>query len=196
MSLFRSIAAVAALLLSSSAFAGNYTIDPAHTSVGFGVTHMMISTVNGEFSGVTGTLNYEVGNPQSFDLVVDVDMSTVDTGNADRDGHLQAPEFLDVAAHPTMRFSASTLHIKRNGTIEVRGDLTIKGVTRPVTLSGTGLQQEVVDPWGGRRLGASVSTSIDRQEFGVTWNQTLDAGGALVGDDVSLTINVEFVAAQ
>ncbi|MEZ4235595.1 MAG: YceI family protein [Myxococcota bacterium] len=182
------------LLLATAAHAETWQLDPAHSRVGFSVSHMMISTVEGQFSGVTGTLDYTPGHLADLDLSVQVDMSTVDTRNADRDAHLRKPDFLDVEKYPTMSFVATKVKPHKDGTFEVVGDLTIKGVTKPVTLQGKGLQAAVTDPWGGKRVGATATGTIDRQAFGVTYNQALDAGGVLVGDEVTLNLAAEFVA--
>jgi len=184
----------AALLVPMTAQAGTWKLDPSHSHVGFSVTHMMISEVQGEFAGVEGTLEYEVGSLDNLKLDVTVDMSTVDTRNADRDAHLAKPDFLDVAKHPTMSFVATDVVPGKKGAFDVVGDLTIKGITKEVTLEAKGLQAAVTDPWGGKRVGAKATAVINRQDFGVTFNQALDAGGVLVGDEITLELSAEFVA--
>jgi len=183
-----------ALLAPMTAQAGTWKLDPSHSHVGFSVTHMMISEVQGEFAGVEGTLEYEVGSLDDLKLDVTVDMSTVDTRNADRDAHLAKPDFLDVAKHPTMSFVATDVIPGKKGAFDVVGDLTIKGITKEVTLEAKGLQTAVTDPWGGKRVGAKATTVINRQDFGVSFNQALDAGGVLVGDEITLELSAEFVA--
>ena len=182
------------LLAPSLASAGTWKLDPTHSHVGFAVTHMMISEVEGEFGGVEGTLEYEVGKLDGMKLDVSVDMTTVDTRNADRDAHLAKADFLDVARFPTMTFVATKVKSTGKGSFDVIGDLTIKGVTKQVTLHGKGLAAAVKDPWGNTRVGASATAVIDRQDFGVSFNQALDAGGVLVGDEVTLQLSAEFVA--
>ena len=187
-------AALSALLfVASPAVAGTWQLDPSHSRVGFSVTHMMISEVQGEFAGVTGTLDYEVGKLGALQLDVVVDMATVDTRSADRDAHLAKPDFLDVAAFPTMRFVSTRVDVKKDGSFDVVGKLTIKGVTREVTLAGKGLAAAVKDPWGNTRVGATATGTINRKDFGVSYNQVLDAGGVMVGDTVTLSLAAEFV---
>jgi len=183
-----------ASLLATPAEAGTWKLDPAHSHVGFSVTHMMISEVEGEFAGIEGSLAYEVGQLDELQLEVTVDMATVDTRNADRDAHLAKPDFLDVAKHPTMTFVATKVVPGSKGAFDVVGDLTIKGITKEVTLRAKGLQASVVDPWGQTRVGAKATAVIDRQDFGVRFNQALDAGGVLVGDEVTLELSAEFIA--
>jgi polyisoprenoid-binding protein YceI len=181
------------LTLSAPAFAGSWQLDPSHSRVGFSVTHMMISEVQGEFAGVTGTLDYEVGKVGALALDVQVDMATVDTRSADRDAHLAKEDFLDVAKFPTMRFVSTGTTVHKDGSFDVVGKLTIKDVTREVTLKGKGLQSAVKDPWGNTRVGATATGVINRKDFGVSYNQVLDAGGVMVGDEITLSLAAEFV---
>lgn len=190
----RSAVLSALLLVPGLASAGTWTLDPAHSHVGFAVSHMMISEVEGEFGGVEGSLTYDVGQLSSMKLSVTVDMTTVDTRNADRDAHLAKEDFLDVAKFPTMTFVAKSVKSTGDGTFDVVGDLTIKGVTKSVTLHGKGLTQAVTDPWGNQRVGAKATAVIHRKDFGVSYNQTLDAGGVMVGDEVTLSLSAEFIA--
>lgn len=183
----------ASLLLGGTAEAATWSVDASHTRVGFRVTHMLISSVEGQFPGVTGTLEFEPGQLDDLSVTVEVDMTTVDTRNEKRDGHLKGPDFLHVEAHPTMTFASTDVKARRDGSFDLIGDLTIRGVTKQVTLQGTGLTQSIVDPWGNERVGARAVATIDRQDFGVSWNQSLDAGGMVVGDELELQIDVEFV---
>jgi polyisoprenoid-binding protein YceI len=180
------------LLLAGLAQADTWTLDSTHSKVGFRVSHMMVSSVEGRFGGVTGTLDFEPGKVGDLDIEVEVDMATIDTANAKRDGHLQAAGFLDVANHPSMRFESRKVKVTRGGEFDLSGDLTLRGVTKPITLHGSGLALAVTDPWGNERVGAHATAIINRQDFGVTWNQALEAGGVLVGDEVHLRIDVEF----
>jgi polyisoprenoid-binding protein YceI len=177
------------------AFAGTWNLDASHTRVGFSVSHMVVSTVHGQFPGVTGTMQFEPGAVGNLSLNVTVDMNTVDTDNDDRDGHLKAPDFFDVANHPTMTFQSTRVRAKRDG-FDVTGNLTIRGVTREVTLHATGLGQTVTDPWGNTRVAAHASGVVNRQDFGVAFSQTIDGGGLLVGDEVTITLDAEFIAAS
>lgn len=180
----------------NTAFASTWSIDPSHTRVGFEVSHMTISSVEGGFTGVTGTLEYDVGKLTDLKVTVEVDMATVDTGNADRDGHLAKEDFLDVAKYPKMTFVSKKVKSKGKGEFELIGDLTLRGVTRPVTLVGKGLDQSIVDPWGNTRVGAKATGVINRKEFGVNYGAVLDQGGVMVGDEVTLNLSVEFVQAK
>lgn len=192
MSSFRTLILSAALLLSTSANAATWQLDPSHTRVGFRVSHMMVSSVEGSFTGVTGELDYEPGKVKDLGASVTVDMNTVQTGNEDRDNHLRTSDFLDVENHPNMTFTTTSVKAKKDG-FAMTGDLTIRGVTKKVTFDATGLDAVVIDPWGNQRLGAHATTTIDRTDFGVEWNQALEAGGVLVGNDLTLTIDVEFI---
>ncbi len=188
----RTLAAASALLLASTAaHAETWQIDPTHTRVGFRVSHMMVSSVEGSFPDVSGTLDLQPGKLSDAKVSVEVTMNTVSTGNDQRDEHLRTSDFLDVANHPTMTFSSTGLKAKRGG-FELTGDLTIRGVTKRVTFTGTGLDQVAVDPWGNKRMGAHATTIVNRQDFGVAWNQALETGGLLVGDELPLQIDVEF----
>lgn len=191
MSAIRTLTAASLLFLAGSASAGTWELDPSHTRVGFRVAHMMVSSVEGNFPDVTGKLAMDDGKPSTAEVTVEVQMSTVDTHNDQRDEHLRTSDFLDVENHPTMTFTSTSLKTKRDG-FALTGDLTIRGVTKEVTFTGSGLDRIVVDPWGNERVGARATTTIDRQEFGVSWNQALEAGGLLVGDELDLRIDVEF----
>ena len=189
------IAFAALALAATAAFAApaTYKIDPSHSSATFKVRHLMISNVSGEFSGVTGTLKGDLSVPQTASIEASVDVSTVNTREPKRDGHLKSPDFFDVAKNPTMTFKSKKIAVASPGKLKVLGDLTIKGVTKEVMLDVDGPTAETKDPWGNMRIGASATTTINRQDFGVSWNKTLDAGGVMVGDQVSITIDIEFV---
>lgn len=172
---------------------GNWTIDPAHSQVEFGVRHMMISTVKGYFPGISGTIRLNEENPSASSVEVELDAASVDTRNADRDGHLRSGDFFDVEKYPSLTFR-STLVERSGDDLTVVGDLTIRGVTRSVTLKAEELGRGV-DPWGNPRVGFQARTTISRKDFGLTWNQTLEAGGVLVGDDIRISIEVQAVPA-
>lgn len=181
------------LSLASANAADTWTIDPTHSRVGFSVAHMTISSVEGRFNGVEGTLTYDVGKLADLKTTVTVDMTTVDTDNADRDAHLKKEDFLHVEKYPEMTFVSTGVKAGKKGAFELMGDLTIRGVTKPVTFQAKGLDQTVTDPWGNDRVGASATTVIDRKAFGVNYNQVLDRGGVMVGDEVTIELDVEFV---
>lgn len=179
-------------LFSTPALADTWELDPAHSRVGFGVTHLMVSTVEGRFPAAQATLDYEVGAVRDLEVTVDIDVASIDTNNEQRDEHLRSADFFDVAQFPAITFRSTGVKASRKG-FEIAGDLTIKGVTKRVTLKGTGLEAAVTDPWGNQRVGATATTTVNRKDFGLTWNQTLETGGVLVGDDVELRLQVEFI---
>lgn len=192
MSAFRSLLLSAALLVGATAHAGSWELDPAHSHIGFRVSHMMVSWVEGQFPMARGTLSYDPGDLSALSVQVTVDVESVETGNAKRDEHLRSSDFLAVDAHPEMRFVSRSVKARRGGGFDLTGDLTIRGVTRPVTFEAKGLGSPIVDPWGKERVGATATATIDRQDFGVSWNEVLEAGGVLVGDDLELRVDVAF----
>lgn len=169
-----------------------WELDPAHSSAEFAVRHMMVSTVTGRFKSVRGSILLDGSSVENSKVEAEIDATSVDTGVADRDNHLKSADFFDVTNHPKLTFRSS--HILPEGDEEGRmdGDLTIRGTTRPVTLKVSYLG-EVKDPWGNRRRGYVAETTLNRKDFGVNWNQVLDAGGVLVGDKVKVTLNIEAV---
>ena len=182
-------------MLSLPAFPGSITwqIDPKHSSAQFAVTHLMISTVRGEFHQVNGTVVIDDADISRSLVNVTIDASTVDTREPDRDKHLMSPDFFDVAKYPTMTFKSTRVEPAAPGKLKVTGDLTIRGVTKQVVLEVTAPKPAIKDPWGLQRTAVSGSTKINRQDFGVAWNKSLDAGGVVVGDDVNITLDVEMV---
>jgi polyisoprenoid-binding protein YceI len=182
-------------MLSLPAFAGTTTwqIDPKHSSAQFAVTHLMISTVRGEFHQVNGTVVIDDADISRSSVNVTIDASTVDTREPDRDKHLMSPDFFDVARYPTMTFKSTRVEPAAPGKLKVTGDLTIRGVTKQAVLEVSAPKPAIKDPWGLQRTAVSGSTKINRQDFGVAWNKTLDSGGVVVGDDVNITLDVEMV---
>ena len=164
-----------------------WTFDPAHSQVHFSVKHLGISTVRGTFQQFSGTLDETGGTATS--VAVSIDMASLNTGNALRDGHLKSPDFFDVAAHPTATFALTSFE-RAGDAVSARGDLTIKGVTKPVTLSGE-IGGPAKDPWGNQKVSAELETTISRKEWGLVWNVALEAGGVLVSDDAKLRIDVQ-----
>jgi polyisoprenoid-binding protein YceI len=171
-----------------------WNIDTDHTHVGFSVRHMMITTVKGQFSGVTGTLELDEGNPAASRVSVRIDAASIDTRVEQRDAHLRSGDFLDVGNHPYLTFESRVVRPLGGRRLEVQGDLTIRGVTKPVVLEVTG-EGRGTDPWGGERTAFSATGRLDRRDFGLVWNQALEAGGVLVSDDVKLTIDLQVVRA-
>jgi len=187
------VGAALAALLSLPAFAGTttYQIDPRHSSAQFAVTHLMISTVRGEFHGVTGAVVVDDSDVAKSSVDVTIDATTVDTREPDRDKHLKSADFFDVANHPTITFKSTKVEAAEPGKLKVSGDLTIRGVTKQVVLDVTVPKSPIKDPWGQQRTAVSGSTKINRQDFGVAWNKSLDSGGVVVGDSVDINLDVE-----
>ena len=170
-----------------------WQIDPAHSNVEFAVKHMMIATVRGRFADVSGTVTTD-GTPEGSHVAVRIAAGSIDTRQAQRDQHLTSPDFLDVATYPDITFVSTKITSKGDDEFTMVGDLTIRGVTRPVTLDVTS-EGKGKDPWGNQRAGFSATGKIDRREFGLTYNQALETGGVLVGNDLKLTLDIELTHA-
>lgn len=172
---------------------GTWTLDPSHTSVELSVRHMMVATVRGRVQPKSGTLQIDPsGDPERSYVEVEMDAASIDTGSNDRDNHLRSGDFLNVEEFPTMRFRSTRVDDRGDGTLLVRGDLTVRDVTRTISLE-TEVGGVVQDPWGNARMGFSATASIDRTEFGLTWNAAIEGGGLVVGDKVKLAIDAEFI---
>ena len=172
-----------------------WNIDPVHSVAEFKVKHMMISNVKGQFTGVSGVLTLDEADVTRSRVEATIDATTINTRDAQRDGHLQSAEFFDVQKFPTLSFRSTGVVRKTAGLLDVTGDLTIHGVTRQVTFKVEGPSQAAKDPWGNTRIGLSAETKVDRRDFGLVWNSTLETGGILLGDEVTLTLDVQFVKA-
>jgi polyisoprenoid-binding protein YceI len=172
--------------------AGTWTVDRDHSSVGFEVKHMMIATVRGHFSEFEGTLEAAEDDPSNSHAHGTVNVASIDTGNADRDAHLRSPDFFDVERYPQARFESTRIEHVEGGKYRVTGDLTLKGETRPVTMDAT-VMGAAEDPWGNERVGVEVRGTINRSEFGLTWQQKLASGGLLVGEEVRILIDISAV---
>jgi polyisoprenoid-binding protein YceI len=170
-----------------------WKLDPAHSSAEFKVKHMMISNVKGTFSALSGTLTENTTDPTLSSVEASVDIGSVSTGDAQRDGHLKSADFFDAEKFPTMRFKSTQVERKSEGEYRVTGDLTIHGVTKPVTFAVEGPTAPGKDPWGNTRIGISATTKINRKDFGLTWNAALETGGILVGEDVQITVEAQFI---
>src|SRR5690349_14034720 len=160
-----------------------WTIDPSHSHVEFSVKHLMISTVKGRFGVVHGTIRADESDPTSAQVEVEIDADSIDTRETQRDAHLRSPDFFEVEKFPKLLFKSPRVSDVRGNSFKLTGDLTIRGVTRPVTLDVTS-EGRGRDPWGGERAGFSATGAIKRSDFGLTWNQALETGGFLVGDDI------------
>jgi polyisoprenoid-binding protein YceI len=171
--------------------AGTWVLDPAHTSVEFQVKHLMVAKVRGHFAGAQGALVI-AEDPAESTASITIDASTINTGVADRDAHLKSPDFLEVDAYPEIVFASTRLEHDGGGDWKLLGELTIHGESRPAQLKVeyNGIAQ---DPWGGTRAVFSAETKIDREQWGLTWNQALEAGGWLVGKDIKVALEVEAV---
>ncbi len=170
----------------------SYTIDPAHSSVQFSVRHMMISNVKGAFTGVKGTVMYDPDVPDTGSVEAEIDVDTISTHDAQRDGHLKGAEFLDAAQFPSIIFRSTRLQ-GTGDNLKVFGDLTIHGVTKQVVLNVEEITPEGKDPWGNTRIGASAKTTVKRSDYGLSWNSALETGGFLIGDDLKLDFEVELI---
>ena len=182
-----------ALLLSAlalPALAADYDIDSAHSAAQFSVRHLMVSNVRGSFKKVTGKVVFDEANPSATVVQASIDVSTVDTGEAGRDTHLKSPDFFDLAKFPTMTFVSKSASKTSQG-IDLSGDLTLHGVTKSVVLHVSDITKEIKDPRGMLRIGATAMTVINRQDFGMVWNHNLDGGGVVVGNEVTITIDIE-----
>jgi len=171
-----------------------WNIDPAHSSAQFKVRHMMISNVKGEFTHVKGTLKYDSQNVANSYVEASIGAAALNTRDPQRDAHLKSPDFFDVEKFPTLSFQSTSVS-KNGGELAVAGNLTVHGVTRNVVFEVEGLSEPTKDPWGNTRIGLSATTQINRKDFGLTWNATLETGGILVGDEVHITLDVEFIKA-
>ncbi len=186
----------AALLvaLAMGAPAKTFQIDPAHSSVTFEVTYMMLSNVSGSFTEFGGTFDYEPGNPDAWQTAAAIQAASINTANADRDEHLRSADFFHVEQHPTLDFRSTALKATGDGQYELHGELTLLDTTRPVVLD-LEMIGEMPDPRsGGTRVAWEASGTIDRKEFGMTWSRALDGGGLVVGDDVDIELAVQGVA--
>jgi len=182
----------ASLSQPAAAANSNWQIDPAHSSAQFSVRHMAISTVRGAFSKVTGSVVFDDKDISKSTIDVTIDVNSVDTRVPDRDNDLRSEKFFDVAHYPSITFKSKKVEQVAPGKLKVTGDLTIRGTTKEVVLDVEGPTVPLKDPWGNTRVAAAATTKINRQDFGVKWNATLDNGGVVV-DDVSIVIDVELV---
>jgi polyisoprenoid-binding protein YceI len=169
-----------------------YTIDPAHSTAGFKVRHLMVSNVRGEFSKVTGTVVVDADAPENSRVEARIDASTIHTRDEQRDAHLKSADFLDVEKFPEITFVSKKV-VGGDGEWKVTGDLTIHGVTKQVTLDVEGLAPEVKDPWGNVKSGATAATKISRKDFGMVFNMALETGGVMVGDEVTISLELELL---
>jgi polyisoprenoid-binding protein YceI len=170
----------------------NWKLDSAHSRANFSARHMMVTTVRGGFDKVSGVLEFDPENPENSYVDAEIEAASLFSGSADRDNHLRSADFLDVVNYPTITFKSTHVKVTDEDSADVTGDLTIRGVTRPVTLKVNflGLTK---DPWGGERAGFEATTKINREDWGLTWNMALETGGLLVSKDLKLEIDAQVI---
>ena len=170
-----------------------WAIDPAHSSVEFSVRHLMITTVRGRFTDVKGEVTTDDQDPAAGRVEVEIAAASIDTREPQRDTHLRSADFFDVEKFPTLTFRSTGITGTSGDRFTLTGDLTIHGVTRPVTLAVES-EGRAKDPWGGLRAGFTATTKIKRSDFGLTWNQLLETGGLAVSDEVKISLDVQLVS--
>jgi polyisoprenoid-binding protein YceI len=172
-----------------------WNVDPVHSVAEFKVKHMMISNVKGQFPKITGALTRDESDLTNSHVEASIEAASIETRDAQRDAHLKSADFFDVEKFPALSFKSTGISLVRDGELAVEGNLTIRGVTRKVVFSVEGPTPPAKDPWGNTRVAVSATTKINRKDFGLTWNAALETGGILVGDEVTLTLDVQFVKA-
>ena len=186
---------IASLLLCTSSFAAtsSWNIDPAHSTASFKVKHMMISNVTGNFRGVQGKIVINDADLKKSKVDVTIAATSIDTGIKKRDNHLRSADFFDVAKYPNLTFVSTQVKGVSGSGFTLVGDLTIHGVTKEVELAVSELSAEIKDPWGNTRKAAKATTKINRKDFGLNWNTVLETGGVLVGDEIQIELEVQFI---
>ena len=171
---------------------GVYTIDPAHSRIGFVARHAMVTKVRGSFNDVTGTINIDAEDPAKSSANIAIQVASIDTRNADRDGHLRTNDFLDAENHPVITFVSTAAELHGQESVTLTGDLTIKGITKSISIEFD-YQGAATDPFGNKRLGFEGTHIISRQDYGITWNAPLETGGVLVGDKITLEFELSLI---
>ncbi|HTB98063.1 MAG TPA: YceI family protein [Terracidiphilus sp.] len=172
-----------------------WNIDPAHSSAEFKVKHMMISNVKGKFSGINGFLKLNETDPTKSSVEATIPVDTINTGDDKRDAHLKSAEFFDTEKFPTFSFKSLAVRLTGPGEHEVTGELTLRGITKTATFYVEGPSAPGKDPWGNTRVGLSATTKINRKDFGLAWNAPLETGGVLVGEEVTISLDIQFIKA-
>lgn len=170
----------------------SWKIDSAHSEINFTVRHMMIANVRGRFENFTGSVEFDSENPQNSSVEVQIETSSINTRESQRDAHLKSGDFLDVENYPTMTFKSNRIEVLDENRGRIHGDLTIKDVTKPVVLDTTYAGQ-AKSPWGTTSAGFTASTKINRKDWGLTWNVALETGGWLVGEEIKIELEMEVV---
>ncbi len=189
----RTIAVLVLLTFPALASATTWNIDPDHSSVSFKVKHLMVSNVKGTFEIQTGVVEINDKDITKSKVEVTIDTNSVSTNVQKRDDHLRNADFLDVAKYPTITFVSKKIAKAKNGALKVTGDLTLHGVTKEVVLDVEQISKESKDPWGNLRCGTSASTKINRKDFGLQWNKSLETGGVLVGEEITISLEIEMI---
>lgn len=177
---------------STNTLTGNYAIDTAHSRIGFSARHAMVTKVRGSFAEFEGFGYFDEENPANSRVELDIKVASINTGNPDRDNHLRTNDFLAVDQYPEITYRSTAVERQDADTYRVTGDLTVRGVTRPVTIDFT-FTGNVIDPWGNQRIGFEGRTQINRKDYGVSWNAPLEAGGVLVSDKIELDFDISAV---
>lgn len=172
-----------------------WNIDPVHSVAEFKVKHMMISNVKGQFTAVSGTLSLDETDITKSQVKASIEAASINTRDAQRDAHLKSADFFDAEQFPALTFTSTSVQRNEDGDLEIEGELSIHGVTKKVVFTAEEPSAPGKDPWGNTRIGLSAITKINRKDFGLTWNATLETGGILVGEDVTITLDVQFVKA-
>ncbi|GAM11382.1 hypothetical protein OR1_03698 [Geobacter sp. OR-1] len=188
-----SISAIIALALPAFAFATTWAIDPDHSNIGFKVKHLMVSNVKGSFDKHTGTVEINDKDITKSKVEVSIDANSINTNVQKRDEHLRSADFFDVAKYPAMTFVSKKVAKAGKDKLKVTGDLTLHGITKQVVLDVEGPTKESKDPWGAIRRGATANTKINRKDFGLVWNKALETGGVAVGDEITITLEIEMI---
>ena len=181
------------VLAAPQAATSTWNIDPVHSVAEFKVKHMMISNVKGQFTAVQGSLALDESDVTKSRVEASIDAASITTRDAQRDAHLKSADFFDVEQFPTLSFKSTQIKRASEGELTVAGDLTIHGITRKVVFTVEGPTPQAKDPWGNTRLGLSAAAKINRKDFGLNWNAALETGGILVGDEVTITLDVQFI---
>jgi polyisoprenoid-binding protein YceI len=190
------VATVLALGFPGRGSASTWEIDPAHTSAQFGIRHLMVSTVRGDFRKVTGTAVLDEQDVTKSSVEATIDVASINTGIAKRDDHLRSADFFDVAKYPAMTFKSKKIEKAGEGKYKITGDLTLHGVTKEVVLDFEGNLTPIKDPTGKTRIGGMATTKINRKDFGLSWNRPLETGGVVVAEEVHITIDTELTQPQ
>jgi polyisoprenoid-binding protein YceI len=195
--MFRAFVVATGLLLAAASLvqAQAWTIDPSHSAAHFAVRHMMVTTVRGDLGKIAGTVNFDPSKPSAGSIEATIDVAGIDTRDAGRDKHLKSADFFDVEKFPAITFKSKRIEPASGGGFKVTGDLTMKGVTKEVVLDVEALRPAIKDQRGNARTGTTATTKLNRQDYGINWSRALDGGGVVVSDEVSVTIDVELVAA-